>query len=415
MTNSSDALEMLPEEIPATHSSMRPADAAKGSRAPAILGGLALVGALAGGGYYLAHRGFESTDDAQFDAEIVSVPARTPSVVTRLLFVENQRVKAGDLLAELDPEPARAKLALAEANLQAAKTAVEAAKADERVTQTVVHSNKSAAAAMLAGAQSSVTSSRDQIAEGEAAVASAAATLAKTQLELDRAKALVGSEALPQADFDKDQAARDVAVASLDQAKARLASLRASTSVAASRVQEASARAAQAGDVESLLSQAEVRVRTAEAQVAVATAARDQAALELSYTKVTAPQDGIVSKKSVGIGQMLAVGQGVAQLVPTRELWVTGNFKETQLTHMRAGQPAQIEVDAFPGVKISGEVESLSGATGARFSLLPPDNATGNFTKVVQRVPVRVRLKELPADLPVRPGLSVDLTVDTRR
>jgi membrane fusion protein (multidrug efflux system) len=209
--------------------------------------------------------------------------------------------------------------------------------------------------------------------------------------------------------------ARDVADAALNQTKARLASLRAMTSAASSRVQEASARAAQAGDVDSLLNQTKARVRTAKAQVAIAQASRDLAALELSYTKIVAPQDGIVSKKSVGVGQMLSVGQGVVQLVPTRELWVTGNFKETQLTRMHVGQPAEIEIDAFPGTKLLGEVESFSAATGARFSLLPPDNASGNYTKVVQRVPVRVRLRDLPEGLPLRPGLSVELTVNTRK
>jgi membrane fusion protein (multidrug efflux system) len=180
-------------------------------------------------------------------------------------------------------------------------------------------------------------------------------------------------------------------------------------------VQEASARAEQAGEVDVLIAQARARAATAHAQVAVAQAARDLAALELSYTKIVAPQDGVVSKKTASVGQMLAAGQGIVQLVPTRELWVTANFKETQITKMRAGQPAKVEVDAFPGVGLHGEVESFSAATGARFSLLPPDNASGNFTKVVQRVPVRVKLRDLPQGVALRPGMSVELTIDTRK
>ena len=136
--------------------------------------------------------------------------------------------------------------------------------------------------------------------------------------------------------------------------------------------------------------------------------------LDLSYTRIFAPSDGVLSKKSINVGQMLSSGQSIVQLV-TDKLWVTGNFKETQVAPMRVGQPASIEVDAFSGSSIVGEVESFSGATGAKFTLLPPDNATGNFTKVVQRVPVRVRLHELPAGITLRPGMSVDLTVDTRK
>jgi membrane fusion protein, multidrug efflux system len=128
---------------------------------------------------------------------------------------------------------------------------------------------------------------------------------------------------------------------------------------------------------------------------------------------VLAPSDGVVSKKSINVGQMLSPGQSVVQLV-TDKIWVTGNFKETQVAKMHVGQPAKVVVDAFSGAEIQGEVESFSGATGAKFTLLPPDNATGNFTKVVQRIPLRVRLHGVPAGIALRPGMSVDLTVDTR-
>ena len=138
------------------------------------------------------------------------------------------------------------------------------------------------------------------------------------------------------------------------------------------------------------------------------------AALDLSYAKIFAPSDGVVSKKSINVGQMLSPGQSIVQLV-TDKLWVTGNFKETQVAQMRVGQPATVEVDAFSGTSLAGEVESFSGATGAKFTLLPPDNATGNFTKVVQRLPVRVRLHHIHEGVALRPGMSVELTVDTRK
>jgi membrane fusion protein (multidrug efflux system) len=388
---------------------------AKKGRAPVVMMALALVATVGGGGYYVTHRGLESTDDAQIDAEMVSVPARVGGVVLKVAFVENQAVKAGDVLAELDPEPAKAKLAQAEANLEAAKAAADAADADERVAETNVHSNKTAAEASLHGAESSVSASRQQIAEGDAAVAAATATLQKAQVDLERANALVASGSVAQAEVDRAQAAYDTASASLNQARARLASLKASTSLAVSRVAEASARAHQAGEVDALIAQARARARTAHAQAAVAKATRDVAALELSYTKIVAPQDGVVSKKTIAVGQMVSPGQGIVQLVPTRDVWVTGNFKETQLAKMRVGQPAHVEVDAFPGVDLHGEVESFSAATGSRFSLLPPDNASGNFTKVVQRVPVRVRIEDVPANVALRPGMSVELVVDTKK
>jgi membrane fusion protein (multidrug efflux system) len=399
-----------------TAPSTKPAEkAAKPSRARLVMGVMATLMAASAGGYYLTHHGREATDDAQIDAEMVSVPARTPGVVLKVAFVENQAVKAGDVLAELDPEPARARLAQADANLAAARAAAESADADEHVAETSVRSNKSAADATLHGAESSVSASRQQIAEAEAAVTSAAANLARAQLDLDRSRSLFASGSVAQADVDRNQSNADVATATLAQARARLASVQASTSQASSKVQEASARAAQASDVDALIKQAQARARTAHAQVAVAQSARDLAALELSYTRITAPQDGYVSRKTAAVGQMVATGQGIVQLVPTREVWVTGNFKETQLEKMRAGQPAHVVIDAFPGVTLAGEVESFSAATGARFSLLPPDNASGNFTKVVQRVPVRVKLGAIPPGLALRPGMSVELSVDTRK
>jgi membrane fusion protein (multidrug efflux system) len=182
-----------------------------------------------------------------------------------------------------------------------------------------------------------------------------------------------------------------------------------------SRVQEANARLQQSSNVDALIEQARSRARTARAQVAVSQAARDLAALELSYTRILAPQDGYVSKKTVAVGQMLSPGQGIVQLVPVHNLWVTGNFKETQIRRMKVGQPTHITIDAFPGLTLEGEVDSFSAATGSRFTLLPPDNASGNYTKVVQRVPVRIHLKDVPATVALLPGMSADVAVDTNR
>jgi membrane fusion protein (multidrug efflux system) len=179
-------------------------------------------------------------------------------------------------------------------------------------------------------------------------------------------------------------------------------------------VVEANAKLRLSSNVATLIEQAQARRAAADAQVALAEAKLEQAAVDLSYTQILAPHAGVVSRKTINQGQSVALGQPVVQLVPDAR-WVTANFKETQLTHLQQGQHAHFRVDAYPGVELSGEVESISGATGARFALLPPDNATGNFTKVVQRVPVRIRVLNLPKNVSLRPGMSVELKVDTRK
>jgi membrane fusion protein, multidrug efflux system len=391
------------------------AKAAKPNRTPVVMGILAVVTAAAGAGWYVTHKGLESTDDAQVDADVVSVPVRLGGVVTKVAFVENQPVKAGEVLAELDPEPAKAHLAQAEANLAAAMASAEAAEADARVAETNARGNKTVAEASLHGAQSTAVASSQQINEGEAQVVAAAANQARYKLDLDRAKSLVASGSIAQAQLDQAQTAFDTGAAALDQAKARLASLKAGSSQAQSRIQEANARFQITSNVDVLIEQARSRARMARAQVNVSQASRDLAALDLSYTKILAPQDGVVSKKTVAVGQAVTVGQGIVQLVPDQPPWITGNFKETQIHAMRPGQPAHVTVDAFPGITLHGKVESFSAATGAKFTLLPPDNASGNYTKVVQRVPVRVHLEDLPTGIALRPGMSVDLTVDTNK
>jgi membrane fusion protein (multidrug efflux system) len=203
-----------------------------------------------------------------------------------------------------------------------------------------------------------------------------------------------------------------MAESNLAGAHARLASAREAANQAKSKVVEASARVKQSSMVEPLVRQAQARADAAHAGVATAQAARDLAAIDMSYTKIRAPADGVVSKKTLNEGQAVAVGQPIVQVV-TGHNW-SANFKETQVGHIRPGQTAEFVVDAYPGVKFTGEVESLSGATGARFTLLAPDNASGNFTKVVQRLPVRVRIHDA-AGFPLRPGMSVDLTVDARK
>jgi membrane fusion protein (multidrug efflux system) len=415
MSSSTPAVAARPEveiEAPAAAAAAPPA---KAKRLPVIPIAVVAAVALGGGGWFLAHRGLETTDDAQVDADVVAVPSRTAGAVVKVYVTENQAVEAGDPIADLDPEPAKARLAQAEAMVEAARVAADGADVDARVAEINVRGNKSVAEAALQGASSLAGASRQQIAEGVAQVASAQATRDKASGDLDRTKKLIASGALAESTIEQAQAQFSTADASLAQARAHLASLQASTSTANSRVQEANAKLTQSSDVDALIDQARAKARTAHAQVRTAEASRDLAALELTYTKIVAPQRGTASKKTIAVGQMVAPGQALVQLVTTRSSWVTGNFKETQLGAMRVGSPTDVEIDAYPGVKLHGEVESFSGATGARFSLLPPDNATGNFTKVVQRIPVRIKLHDLPQGMLLRPGMSAELSVDTRK
>jgi len=384
------------------------------SRRALILGLIGVAVIAAGGVWYVTHHGLENTDNAQIDGDVVSVPARVGGVVTKILFAENQRVKTGELLAELDPAPAQAHLAEAEANLFAAEAQADAADATARVSETNAIGDKSVADASLITAAVGAASSSDQIKEAAAQLESAQTSLAQAQVDSGRAKRLLDTGAISKAEFDRADTQLKVAQSAVDLARARLTSIKSSAVQAQSRVVEAKAKAKISNDVETQIRLAQARAKAAHAQVDTAKAARELAALDLSYTKIFAPNDGVVSKKSINVGQMLSPGQSIVQLV-TDKLWVTGNFKETQVANMRVGQAARVEVDAFSGTPFEGEVESFSAATGAKFTLLPPDNATGNFTKVVQRLPVRVRLHELPVGVTLRPGMSVDLTVDTRK
>jgi membrane fusion protein (multidrug efflux system) len=373
-----------------------------------------LAAGAAGGAYYWSHRFLEGTDDAQLEGELVAVPARVGGVVNEVDVVDNQPVKQGQLLFVLDPEPAKARLAQAEAELAAAQAALAQMEADAKIVAVSAESGKNVAVAGLAGASAGLSVTADEIQTAKAAVDAASANAAQTKTDLDRLEKLVAAGAATQAQLDNAKSARDTADANLAAAKARLASAQAGTASAAARVAEAKGRVDQASAIDAQVASAAARVAAAKARVGTATAARDLAALDLRYTRIVAPCDGIASKKAVAVGQAVGAGQTVVTVVPTSGLWVTANFKETQIGRMRPGQPVHVAVDAFGGRTIEGTVESFSGATGARFALLPPDNATGNYTKVVQRVPVRVKLAAAPADLALRPGMSVEVEVDTR-
>jgi len=412
-STASPDLELTPSE-PAAELTVAPTTAgSKSFRRNAVVASLALVAAVGAGSWYRTTMGHETTDDAQVDAEVVSVPARTAGTIAHIRFVENQTVHAGDVLAELDDDQAKARLAQAEASLASAEAAANAADADARVAESNANGNAAAANATLRAQAAQVTGARDQIAEATATLASVEATFRQAQTDRARDASLFHDGAVPQSVLDQADTSLAVARSNADAARARLNTLKSGVDQASGRADEASARVKQQSDVASLVEQARARALQAHAQVGTAKATRDLAALDLSYTRIVAPHDGVVSKKTIAEGQSVGVGQGIVQLV-TPGVWITANFKETQLARMRVGVPVEFSVDAYPSKKFHGEVESLSGATGSRFTLLPPDNASGNFTKIVQRLPVRIRVTDSPAGTELRPGMSVDVNVDTR-
>jgi membrane fusion protein (multidrug efflux system) len=371
-----------------------------------------MLAAVGGGAYAYTQRNIEGTDDAQIDADVVAVAARIGGAVSAVHFEENQRVEVGQLLAELDDAPARAKLDQADANLASAEAAAHAADAQAELAQRNAKGDLAVASAGLrssaVGAQSTVA----QIAESEARVDNAKARLREAEQNLARSETLFQSGAASSAQLDQMRSARDVATTELTRSEASRATVTLARDQAQTRVAEAQAKLSQSDQVDALIRQASARAEQARASVATAKAQRELAALDLSYTKIYAPNAGVVSKKNINVGQIVAPGQSIVQLVPNTR-WVTANFKETQLDRMRSGLPVTVSVDAYPGQALQGHVTSFSGATGSRFALLPPDNATGNYTKVVQRLSVRIQLDHVPTTIELRPGMSVEVRVDT--
>jgi membrane fusion protein, multidrug efflux system len=347
---------------------------ARGKRSPVLP--ILIVVALLGIGWatktILYNQGHVSTDNAQVDGTIVPVLAKVGGFVRTLGVDENDHVKLGQPIVLIDSSEYAVRLAQAEAEL--------------------------AAAAYVAGgkgvegqAEAQIRSATSQGQVVQAQIESARAAQAKATADLARYKELAAKQIVSKLQLDAAQAA-------FDQANANLAALQ-----------------RQAGGAAAQLSNAEIGGKFAQARYASAKATRDNAALQLSYTKVVSPVAGIVSRKQIEVGQLVQPGQPLLTLVSDSSVWIAANFKETQLADIRVGQAVAIEVDSYPGCEAEGKVESLSAATGAKFALLPPDNSTGNFTKVVQRVPVRIQVtKGCGPERPLRPGMSVTAHVVTK-
>jgi len=317
-------------------------------------------------------RSHQSTDNAQVDGHIVPVLAKVGGYVKTVNVNENDRVNAGQLMVQLEDDDYRVRLQQAQADLAAAEA--------------------TAGGNGFAGqAEAQVQSAAGQRAALDAQIGAARANANKADADLARARELAAKQIISKQQLDAALAMADVAHANL---------------LAAQR------QAAAAGGT---VNTAEAGVRVANARTLAARAAAANAQLQLDYTRITAPASGEVSRKQVEVGQLVAPGQPLLSIVADTGVWVTANFKETQLSKIRVGQPVEFEIDAYGGCVAEGKVASVSGATGAKFALLPPDNATGNFTKVVQRVPVRIAVtKPCGGNRALRPGLSANVHVDTR-
>jgi membrane fusion protein (multidrug efflux system) len=385
----------------------------RGKKPFLILGGVVAVFAAATGIYLLATANQEGTDDAQVEADVVPIAARVNGQIAKRLVEDNQRVKKGDVLIQIDDADFAARGKQAEAELDTARAQAAAADAQVQVVEASAKGGLQTARASFSGSSMGVANAEAQLAAARAGLERSKAEARKGELDLQRTKQLVAGNALPRERLDNAQVAYDASQAALAQAQAQVAAASEMRHLASTRVDEARGRLDQSTPIAAQIASARANADLAHAHIKVAEATLELARLQLSYTKVMASEDGLVTKLTVQPGQMIQIGQPLAELVPDRT-YVVANFKETQVGRMRPGQQARVRIDAFPGVEIEGKVESISGGTGARFSMLPPDNASGNFVKVVQRVPVRIAWSKRP-DLPLQAGLSTDVTVFVRK
>jgi membrane fusion protein (multidrug efflux system) len=398
--------------------------------------GLFIVAAIAGGAYYIHSQAYESTDNAFLEGSVVQVSPQVAGPVIRVHVQDNQHVNRGDLLAEIDPQDYEARAAEARGRLADVSSRATGAQSNLELTSTVTKAvlTQATAAAEAAREQLRIVQARIQqdaaaVKAAEAAVAQAAAQLAASQAEAERAaadaaryRALHAKDEISQQQLDRAEtqfraaaAGKDAAQQAVEAAKARLEQARAAQAATEATFRQAESQLTQAeGRVsEAQTGPQQVRTRQADvlslaAQTEQVGAAVKQAELALSYTRIYAPESGYVTRKAVEAGNFVQPGQPLMALVLDR-LWVMANFKETQLARMHPGQPVSLKVDAYPQLRLRGRIESIQSGTGARFSLLPAENATGNYVKVIQRVPVKIVLDGAPpAGYRLGPGMSVE-------
>jgi membrane fusion protein (multidrug efflux system) len=389
-------------------------------------GGAVVLAAIIG--LFLYYHNRESTDDAQVDGHITPMASKVYGRVAQVFVDDNQPVKAGQALVKVDPRDYQAALGQAKAAVALAESEARSAGVDVPRTRENVASGTSSADAQYLGAVADVARMQATFEQAQTAdLAFAQANVEKSRANAELAKAdlarftpLMEKGEISKQQYDAAKANADATASALNADQEKLAQARRNVEVVKAQLDAAKARVeqARAGVASAHADMKQVGMKTADAEAKLAKVEQARASLEaaqlnLSYTEITAPVDGVVTHKQVEVGQIVQAGQGLLVVVPLHDVWVTANFKETQLKNMKPGQKAQVKVDTY-GKTFSGHVDSIAGATGSVLSLLPPENATGNYVKVVQRIPVKIVLDPIPQEKAVlRPGMNVDATVIT--
>jgi len=350
---------------------------------------------------------YESTDDAQIDGHVGSISARVSGHIVKVNIQDNQYVDAGTVLAEIDPTDYQVAVERAQADYDDAKAAADAASVDVPITSVNTTSQLSSADAEVRSAQAGIKAARQQYQAAKANLQQAEANNLKAQNDLARYKQLVDKQEISQQQYDQAIAAARASAATVEAARATADAVQSQGAQAEDKLAQAQANRRSASTGPKQLAITRAKAQSAQAAALRKKADLDQALLNLKYAKIVAPVTGVVSNRTVEVGQNVQAGQELLKIIPL-DVWVTANFKETQLREMKAGQKVTIDVDATGG-KYKGHVDSIAGASGARFSLLPPENATGNYVKVVQRIPVKIVFE--PGETrehKLRPGMSVE-------
>ena len=394
----------------------KPESPAAKSRRTFIIVAVVLLLALLAGFFYYRSTFTEGTDDAQVDGDLYQVSSRVTGQVVKVYVTDNQKVNQGDPIAEIDPRDYQVALEQAEAQLANAKASYSQANANVPITGVQTRTSVATSGQDVATAQAGVAQAAKQVSAAQARVDQAKANALKAQLDVDRYTPLVAKDVISKQQFDQAVAQAAATNAALLEAQQNVIAQQASVRQAQARLDSAASSARQAQvNGPKLVQVQEARAKAADADIQQQQARVDQARLNLSYCRITAPVTGIINRKTVSVGGNLSVGQNLLTIVPLTNLWITANYKETQLQHMQVGQKVDIKVDALGGREYHGKVAQVGGATGSRLSLFPPENATGNYVKVVQRIPVRIDLDQGENnDQLLRPGYSVDPEVHVK-
>ncbi len=394
------------------------AEAPKKNRKPVIIAVVVVV-ALIALFFYWRSTFTEDTDDAQVDGNLYQVSSRVAGQVTKVDVEEEQIVHKGDTIAEMDPTDYQVALDQAQADLATAEAQYQQASVNVPITSNNVFTQVSTSGSDVLSSEASVQQAEAQAQAAKARIDQARATAQKAQIDVDRYTPLVAKDVISKQQYDQAVATATADQAAQDEAERNAKASQDAVRMAQSHLATSQSQATQSrNNAPKQVAVQEALAAAAKASIQQAQARVDQAKLNLGYTKIVAPEDGIVSKKSVVVGENLSVGQSLVTIVPLQDLWVTANFKETQLAEMKKGQTVKIEVDALGGRKFTGTVTQIGGATGSSLSLFPPENATGNYVKVVQRIPVRIDftdLKDENKDEALRIGMSVEPIVRVKQ